>query len=80
MHKTEILALILQDFFVRKADEDTDVTIKSITATKAGYTIVTQYNIHKIEVPRSTTDKVYIKWNDTIYQFIDDTWVPLCTL
>lgn len=80
MHKTEILALILQDFFVRNADEDTDVSIKSITATKAGYTIVTKYNTHRIAVLQSTTDKPCINWNHTIYQYTDDTWVPICTL
>ena len=80
MHKTEILALILQDFFVRKADEDTDVTIKSITATKAGYTIVTQYNKHNIVVLKSATDKPCINWNHTVFQYIDGTWVPICTL
>lgn len=80
MHKTEILASILQDFFVRKADEDTDVTIRRITATRAGYTIVTQHNIHKVAVLNSATGNPCIKWKHTIYQYVDGTWVPICTL
>lgn len=81
MHKSELLVSILQQFFVRKADDDDrDVTIKSITATTAGYTITTKYNIHSISVLQSATGNPCIKWGYTIYQCIDGTWVPVCTL
>ena len=80
MNKTEILVSFLQHLFIKNADEDTDSIVKRITATKAGYNIVTRYNKYSVVVLQSTTDNPCINCNHTIYQYIDGTWVPICTL
>ena len=80
MNKVEILVSFLQYLFIKNADEDTDVTVKSITATKTGYNIVTKFNKYSVVMLKSVTQNPCVNCNHTIYQCIDGTWLPICTL